>query len=168
MPHRRRLPGLGAAAAFTVVAVAAAACAPGSGAVAPSQQPAASHDPSEVTTTIAGFVDAMQAGDGRAACAYLRDDEKQLFVSNAADVPDFADASASCEDVVAAFPTVAGARADDLDGSLQDISLAGDIATGSWVYRTGDQDVMLMHGAGGWQFAYHANDFPSALLHINE
>ena len=166
MSSRRRLASI---TSIVVFAAAASACAPGSsGSSGAADQPAASHDPAEVSAAVAGFVDAMQAGDGGAACAYLMADEKELFVSNAATVPDFADAATSCEDIVAAFPTVAGGRAEDLDGSLQGIGLAGDIASGSWVYRTGDQRVLLMHGAGGWQFSYHANDFPSALLHINE
>jgi len=164
MSQRRRL-----ATTIAVAAVVIGGCTTGSGgSTAPSAAAAASHEPAEVSTAVAGFVNAMQAGDGGSACGYLRDDEKALFVSNAATVPDFADVSASCEDIVAAFPTVAGARANDLDGSLQDLSVAGDVASGSWVYRTGDQDVLLMHGPGGWQFTYHSNDFPSALLHINE
>ena len=164
MSNRHRL-----AATIAVAAFALAGCATGTGgSTAPSAVAAASHDPADVSSAVASFVGAMQAGDGGTACGYLDAEETKLFVDNAATVPDFAAAATDCEAVVAAFPTVAGALADDLDGTLQDISMAGDIAFGSWTYRTGDQDVMLQYGADGWQFGYHSNDFPSALLHINE
>lgn len=165
MSQRRRLATTVAVAALVIGGCSNSTGAPsaaGAGAAGPS------HDPAEVSTAVAGFVDAMQAGDGEAACAYLHDDEKALFVSNAAGIPDFAATASTCEDIVAAFPTVAGGRAADLDGSLQSLSVVDDVASGSWVYRTGDQRVLLMYGAPGWQFSYDGNDFPSALLHINE
>ena len=154
-----------ASVAILTGAVVASASAPGSSGQTTT---GASQDPGEVGSAVAAIVAAKQTGDGTTACGYLQDDEKQLFVDNATTIAGFSAAATSCEAVVAAFPAVAGARADDLDGSLQDLSLVDDIAAGSWVYQTGDQHVLLMHGPAGWQFSYHANDFPSALLHIDE
>ena len=150
-----------AALVGAVLIVSACAGSPGSSTTA-------SHDPAEVSATVARFVSALQQGDGVTACATLRDDEKQLFVSNASTIPGFAAAATSCEDVVAAFPAVAGARAKELDGRFAGVSVADDIASGSWVWATGDQRALLMHGDAGWQFMYNANDFPSALLHIGD
>ena len=126
-----------AGVAILAVAIVASACSPGS--TGQTTSGGASHDPGEVASAVSAFVAAMQSGDGGTACGYLQDDEKQLFVDNATTIAAFSAAATSCEAVVAAFPAVAGARADDLDGSLQDLSLVEDVAAGSWVYRTGDR-----------------------------
>lgn len=163
--HHRTLAGV-----ILVAAIAAAACSGAQGAA--SSTPGATaivvFDPAEVSTAVAAFVSALQEGDGAIACPYLRDDEQQLFLTNAKAIARFRDAATSCQELVAAFPSIVGSRVSELDGSFSQVTVVDNIATGLWGFGAGEQRAILMHGDAGWQFIYDSNDFPSALLHFDE
>jgi hypothetical protein len=118
-----------------------------------------------------GFVSSVRAGDGAAACKFLTGVEQKIFVTNAGELRPKLDA-ASCASVVESFNQASGAKADQLDGSLQDIVVTadGDFASGNWVWSEGrgQQAVLMEKVAGAWQFGRDSNDFPTAMLHFFE
>jgi hypothetical protein len=160
---------------IVLVAALVAACGGSvAGSAAPAPAASAAADPAAAKVAagaaVSAFVGAMQAGDGTTACGLLADAEREQFVANAADLAAFASAATTCESLVAAYPTVIGDTVDGLTGRFEPHTLAGDIASGDWVYTVagGSQRVLLQLGPSGWQLYPDANDFPSALLHWNE
>ncbi|MEO6208224.1 MAG: hypothetical protein ABIP77_09760 [Candidatus Limnocylindrales bacterium] len=162
--HFRTLAGV----IFFAVTALACSGSPSSAPTSPLPTAIVVYDPAEVSTAVAAFVSALQDGDGAIACPYLRDDEQQLFLTNAKAIARFREAATSCQDLVAAFPAIVGSRVSDLDGKFAQVTVLETIATGSWVFGSGEQHAILRRGDDGWQFIYDSNDFPSALLHFDE
>ena len=115
---------------------------------------------------VAGFVENLQKGDGKAACDFLTDDEQALFVTNAAEFASLDDSS--CTTVVESFHADKGDRLSVLAGSFEDFaSASGEVGSGNWVYADGggQQRAAVVKVDGRWLIQTDENDFPSAVLH---
>lgn len=126
--------------------------------------PVAAGDPGK---TASAFVAGVRTGDGDGACKTLTAAEQKIFVTGAGEIKPKLD-TGSCQSVVESFHASAGSKADQMDGTLKDVLVTGDFATGRWVYAggAGEQAVIMEKTAEGWQFGRDSNDFPTALLHF--
>jgi hypothetical protein len=116
---------------------------------------------------VAGFVAGVRAGDGASACGFLAEAEQKLFVINAGDVrPKLA--TESCASVVKSFHAANVKSADQLDGSLENVSVSDDFVSANWVWSAGngEQAVLLEKIGGAWLIGESDNDFPTAVLHF--
>ena len=74
----------------------------------------------------------------------------------------------SVSSTVGSFHTAIGSKKQYLDGTLENVSIAGDFASGDWVWSggNGQQAVMLSKSGSTWLIAENSNDFPTAVLHF--
>lgn len=145
--------------------------APTSGSSSPaSSADTAASNASEVKSAgeaVSGFVSNVRVGKGAAACAFLTDAEQKLFVKNAVELAPKLDTK-SCASTVTSFNAANRTKLKYLDGTLTNVSVAGEFADGTWMWTAGNgqQAAVLERHGSQWLLGTNSNDFPTSVLHF--